>query len=662
MSVFTTRNSLKWIALGLIALLTLALYVPSMTLPLSFDDAWSVRLVGDYTFVDLFTRTYNFGYYRPLYLAYYRLASLMGAKGPTVLHGLCIIAHVINALLSYRVGRAVLGDSAHARSTALVTALLFACNPLSVQAVALPAGLNHLIALIFLQLAILSYTTPLLTQRPRRGNRLIGAALFSIVAFLANEIALCVPGLLMAYEVARLARGEKITPASFAFLWIGGLAAIYAVMYTLIPKGESPAFVLTLDGIVQRMLIAAQALAYPLVWLLSPIDVSGAASAVVASALAGLAMAYAWRTSRVALVAGLVMFLVAVALPILRLPTGYVENAQRVFYVASLGSSLVWAALVIALGTALAARFPMLPRIFLHTAGAILVALPGVVYAQDTQRFYAQASEPVRAIVNSGAQLQQNETLLALNVPEWISVPQRRFPLFIEGAILMAPYVDGRDLVLSNTAIDRRVALQRFQLPYQPELRYAFQAFGEDVSPAPSKEAITNATRVLNVTYTPGGPRTAWLGGATMVHPASVEAIFRGQIAIAQHHILPCKDGWVVALQWRKLPPASEGALTSVTLSAFAQAFETGGAPIAQKDGAPVGGLLQFVDLPEDRDILDRRVLTTTNDVPPGALYVGIYDYTSGARLPARNASGQPLEGNAFTLPLPPRDPNTPCQ
>ena len=657
------------LALALITIIAAALYLPSLSLPLSFDDAWSVRLVRDFSALDLFTRTQNFGYYRPLYLAYYRLAGLAGASGPLLLHLLCVAAHAINSGLVYFVARTFLRGSPHNRAIALTTALLFACNPLSVQAVALPAGLNHLIALIFLQLAVLSYAR-CRSVIPLQGMPWLAATCtFSLIAFLANEVALCVPGLCLAYEAARVAQGERISRRVWPLAVVTALALAYAAVYTLIPKGTAPPFVFTLDGALQRMFIALQALAHPLVWLLSPFEISGLATVVVSLAIMGLLVAYLWRVTPVALVGGAVLFAAGVALPILRLPTGYVENAQRVFYVASLGASLAWAALVIAAANAIHTRWSRIAEAVARIACSIVVAVPGALYSFDTQRFYARASEPVRAIATNGAQLQPDETLLALNVPEWVAVPQRRFPLFIEGAILMADYVDGRDLVFSNTGLDRQVAVQHFQLPYQPELRYAFKTFGPDVSPAPGATAFYTATRVLNVAYAPDGPHTVWLGGASAVRPEQIEARFGPQLALVRQHVLPCKDGWVVALQWRKQPPTPkkgggspiEGELPR-TLSAFAQAFEVGGGPMTQKDGAPLAGLLQFADLPNDADIVDRRVLTTTSVMQPGALYVGIYDFTNNARLVATDAANKPLDGNAFSIPLPPRDAGTECR
>jgi hypothetical protein len=59
--------------------------------------------------------------------------------------------------------------------------------------------------------------------------------------------------------------------------------------------------------------------------------------------------------------------------------------------------------------------------------------------------------------------------------------------------------------------------------------------------------------------------------------------------------------------------------------------------------------------------MVDRRAL-----IAPGAgestLSLGMYDYTTGTRLPAFDAQGQPISGDALSIPLPPRDPAVACQ
>jgi len=163
---------------------------------------------------------------------------------------------------------------------------------------------------------------------------------------------------------------------------------------------------------------------------------------------------------------------------------------------------------------------------------------------------------------------------------------------------------------------------------------------------------------VLQTHYLSEGLRTDWIGGATEQRPAQTVVTFAGGPALAQYHIQPCREGWVVALQWRGSPSARE---LAPTLSAFVQALDANGAKLAQSDGAPLQGLLPFAQLPLDRDIVDRRML-----IAPGAagatLYVGLYDYVTGERLPATDAQGVRLDGDALALALSPPDPNIVCR
>lgn len=55
---------------ALIAVLVVCIYWQTLAVPVSFDDAWGMRLVRDFSWLELFTNTANFGYYRPLYLAW----------------------------------------------------------------------------------------------------------------------------------------------------------------------------------------------------------------------------------------------------------------------------------------------------------------------------------------------------------------------------------------------------------------------------------------------------------------------------------------------------------------------------------------------------------------------------------------------------------------
>lgn len=625
-------------------------YWPSLSLPLSFDDAWSVRMARNFTLLDLFTQTQNFGYYRPLYLAYYRLAAAAGASGPLLLHVLCIATHAANALLLFKFVPAMLGR--RAAGLAFGTAFLFALNPFAVQAVALPAGLNHLLALLFIQLAMLCYARARsLETTSRRVAWWIGCLSLCILAFLSNEIGLSIAGFALVYELVRAMHMRRWAREAWSFLIVAGLAGAYAILYQFIPKGESPEFTFTIGDALVRALIALQTLTYPLTLLLSPLGLPAEAVVLLATALLLLSCALVLRSDMGnAVLMGLLIFVAAVALPVLRLPTGYVQNAPRVFYVASVGVAITWASLALAWVVRLA------PRALDVAAGTVIAAigLTGVWHARDQQVFLAHANEPVKAIALAGAQLIPGERLLVINAPEWVAPPSRRFPMFYEGAIVLADYVEGSDLTLANTGLDHDVRLVQFAVPGDPSRPYAFQTFGEAFDPA----QLRDAARVLQTHYPSEGPRTEWIGGATAQRPSQVAVAFAGGLALVQYHIQPCREGWVASLQWRRAPSARE---LAPTLSAFVQVLDANGAKLAQKDGAPLQGLLPFAQLPDDRDIIDRRML-----IAPGAagatLYVGLYDYVTGERLPAIGAQGARLDGDALALALPPLDPSVACR
>ena len=649
MNIVACNQARRLIAPFVLVALATALYWPSTSLPLSFDDAWSVRLVRHFSLTDLFTQTHNFGYYRPLYMAYYRLAAAAGAHGPLLLHILCVAAHAANALLLLHLMPAMLGRRRDA--VAFGAACLFTLNPFAVQAVALPAGLNHLVALLLVQAAMLCYARA--RQPAAVERRWLAACLgLCLLAFLSNEISLCAAGFAFVHELIRALQARRWTRHSWSFLTVTALGGAYALAYLFIPKGDSPELELAIGDVLRRALIALQALAYPPVLVLGGAGLPAEASVLAATALTLGLCAWAMRgPQRSAVLLGLLLFVSAAALPALRLPTNYLENSPRVLYTAALGTAMAWAALGWALAGWLARRAQA------AAAGAVVAAigLAGAWHVREHQAFLARASEPVQAIAEAGAALAPGERLLAINAPEWVAVPARRFPMFSEGAILLANYVEGSDLVLANSGFERTVDLAQHPPPGDPARPYSFRPSGQSLDLA----QLTGAARVLQTQYLHEGPRTDWLGGATARRPATAEVTFAGGPLLVQRHVQACREGWVVALQWRR-PPAPAGQFPP-TLSAFVQVLDANSAKLAQSDGAPLNGLLLFAQLPADRDIVDRRVLRAP-DAAGAVLHLGVYDYTTGQRLHATDAQGMRLSGDALTLPLPPRDPRVACR
>lgn len=625
------------LALVVLALASAGIYAASTALPLSFDDAWSVRLVRDFSPLDLLFRTQNFGYYRPIYLAYYRLAAAAGAGGPLLLHALCLLTHAANTLLVANLARR------HAPTLGAMGAVcagaIFAFNPFAAQAVALPAGLNHLLALCFMLLALRCYAAA------QHSPRWIWAALgFSLLGFLSNEVALSVAGFVLAMTLAQPAATGPAARRWLPLFAVAALAGAYAALYPLIPKGAAPPFFFTLPGMFERMAYAAQILAWPLSLLLFHGTGLGSWASAASAALAVIGFGL-WQARRnPAWLFALLLFGAGAALPVLRLDSDYVRNAPRVFYAAGAGMALVWALLIHQLAGRRAIAQAVLTAALVFT---------GAWHVISQIEHYAHASEPAMVISAQARQLDASQRLLALNVPEWVAVTANHFPLFSEGAIIMAPYVDGRDLAFANAGVDRDVDLIQFPVP-DAGLPYAYRAFGQTAPDGALAEHFAAANRITWTRYTSRTIHTDWIGGVIPAQTdAPIEAQFGGQLALVAHHIQLCNDraerGAIVALQWRRV---GSGAL-STTLSASAQLLDPQGARIAQADGAPLAGLLRFDQLPADRDVLERRVLLSDRPIAEGALLISVYDYQTGARLRAQRPDGSGLQEDALRLPLP---------
>ncbi len=645
----------RWPLLVFAAAIGLA-YFESLRLPLSFDDAWMMRLVRDYSPLDLFLRTANSGYYRPVMLAYYRVATLFGASGPLLLHVLCLMVHSLNSWRLTRVLGRVLPEAP--ASVAWMSGAIFALLPFAVQEVAVAAGLNHLIALLFMLLAVERYA--IMRTEGASARQTAALLVLCLAAVLANEIALSVIGLLAVVElffiwrqpqpVAMTARLRQAWPLLAAIT----VMALYAVAYALIPKGESPAFQLTAVGVAQRSLYALQTLTFPVSLALTPL-LSGTANVIAASAMLFVAAILLMRRDRSQVVLfGLLLFGAGAALPVLRLESDYVHHAPRVFYVAGAGVAFMWAGVL-----------AQLPKAGMRAAAMLVLCAIGIWHVRDQIRVQANASEPVAVATRNAAQMQPDQTLLMLNMPEWVAVPRNRFPLFSEGAIVMASYVGGSDLPFSNLGIDRDVRLARFTTP-DAGLPYAYQTFGELVPVDALPELMSDSARVLLTRYDATALRTEWIGGAQSPAQRAPYFTVEGALGLSAYHVQPCRTGWVLALQWRRLDANAPDA--PATWSAFAQVLDLNGTRMAQQDGAPLRGLLPFARLPRGADMMERRWLMIEpgigiSDQQPGPrVLIGLYDYQSGARLPLRLADGSRPDGDAFALDLPALDPAAACE
>ena len=101
-----------------------------------------------------------------------------------------------------------------------------------------------------------------------------------------------------------------------------------------------------------------------------------------------------------------------------------------------------------------------------------------------------------------------------------------------------------------------------------------------------------------------------------------------------------------LALHWQADKP------TGTEYTVFTQLIGPDGLVWGQQDNQPQGGRYPTTAWALHDKVVDRYELRLREGAPPGEyrLLVGMYDLTTGQRLPAIDQNGQPLADNAIPL------------
>ncbi len=151
--------------IGLPFIAAVALYWPSLQLPLIYDDLLHIRITGSLDFGSLWLPTEAFGFYRPLtFLPLVLIREIFGHYPAWLLHGLNVGQHAANVALLTWLSWRIWGRT----STSLAAGLLFAFFPFSYQAVAVYGHNVHPSTTGLLLAVIHSYLTALDSNSPKR--------------------------------------------------------------------------------------------------------------------------------------------------------------------------------------------------------------------------------------------------------------------------------------------------------------------------------------------------------------------------------------------------------------------------------------------------------------------------------------------------------------
>lgn len=166
------------------------------------------------------------GYYRPLtYLTFY-VDRLLWGLNPAGFHATSLVVHIGVALALY----ALLSSLCAAGFVPLIGTLLFALNPVVVEAVCLATARNTLLCALFVLLAVIM----------QRRGRTAPAVACTLAAAASKELGFLVPFILMAHDFIIEGKLRKWGSYAIHLLPLAGLLVIRSMV---VSHGPSPAII-----------------------------------------------------------------------------------------------------------------------------------------------------------------------------------------------------------------------------------------------------------------------------------------------------------------------------------------------------------------------------------------------------------------------------------
>jgi len=314
----------------------------------------------------------------------------------------------------------------------------------------------------------------------------------------------------------------------------------------------------------------------------------------------------------------------------------YVLNGPRLFYVASVGIAMLWAALAVLAATRL--RWAGVGRLVALALALAILAGNGTFLVR-LENVLTTGGAISDAVIAAATAHEDETPLLFVNVPSWLSPKGYRFPLGWEGISVVPGYSDVADLVYVNTGRQmnvRNVAApiiwkewplaERFYTPptglveLAPQLRWAAEVY-----------VVENGPAGLRLT------EAGWIERPDA--PPTPQAVFDGRFSLRLEGL----DGNPVAvrLAWWSSGPATSD------VTAFLHLYDESGQVVAQADGYPLLGLYPAWLWAAGEVIHDVRWVA----LPAGRYTVGagMYPVWGGPRLSGSAGAGNPLaEGVAL--------------
>jgi hypothetical protein len=627
-------------------------YAPALNFGFIWDDpVWYGHALGK-TWWQALWPTADFQFYRPVSMLYVQLFRRPdGTFTAAPLHWAQIGWHLLNVALAYAISRR-LGLE---RGAAITVATLVALNPFAYQAVAWAAPQQPMagalqngawLTYLLSKLEIEGY--PVSHRRRQTGGRYRLFYSLSLLLFVLalsvqeSTVALAFIPLLLEAVMKLKVGDRKLEIGSLQSLLYPILAGIFGLIWLFVPR-QAGITDLVLDGRVGLYLL--QGFIYPLLGRPDGYPPNFTIPPIVIGLLfvltVGLLLVLASRRGRGRLALfGLVWALLVIAPAAIGLRYSYARLAPRLLYGAAPGVALLWV-------SGLWPRPPFGRRRWQLTGLLILVLIAvqsGWLLANFRQLYQAGTDHMAEMLTAAGG---DNNRALFINFPDRYTPKQPPYPLGYWG-LTLAPVVvelgDFAPVLTGNTPQTQSHSLPRIDTDARANGPYHVDMRGVIIQPDELYTLAAEQDAVYLSRYRPDGRFALEAAGSLeqSAAPPCRLVLFGESVCLQAVQIERPGDALQVRLSW------STGAPLPPNLTIFTHLGRPGQPPQSQADGDAWRGMLPLAAWRPGDLIHEWRTLERPSAWEALHLQIGVYDRTTGERLPAVTAGGRPLANDAY--------------
>lgn len=621
-----------WGVFGLVVAFAVWLYWPTLGLPLIYDSLLHIRIADSLTWGEVWLPTAAFGFYRPMTFAPLLLVEgLFGRYPAGLLHASNVAQHVLNVVLLMWLGRRVFGRW----QPGVAAGLLFAAFPFSYQAVAVYGHNVHPTIANLMLLGLHSYWWGLESKRP--STHLLTTLCF-LLALLTHESAILFGPfaalLHWTHAPPNVGRDWRwLDPRRAPWVWYMVAGVAYLILYQFLPISGGPqAEPVAAVSYSFRLLYLLQGLLYPLVWLGNVLGLGTAVNILISVLIFILLLLWRGRESRnrYPILLGLGWAGLAYALIGVPLSTDYLLRGPRLLYLGGIGVCLLWSLIFVS------DERRMAQWIGWGVVTAVLII--NTLFVRQKLVQYAQLTEPLQLAQTAVSQTDDSGGVIFLNLPQWRTEASSQYPVGVELVSMLGGYLFVEELVNFNsdvplTAQATFVAEQFADVPYGVGVH-------EQTTVSQIDWSAPKTQHIILTTYSEAGPSSRVAGRLDEHEAGGVVATF-DPYSLLIASATSCEGVVTVRQQWRH-----EQTAVSPNLTLFVQGLGPSGQLVAQTDGPPLG--IRADLLQTERPYTDIRTLS--GEQPIQTVLVGVYDFTTGQRLPGVDGAERPLPNNAYPI------------